>query len=80
MDYGVRELYHQEHKKEHLYFCTQCGKGFFHKSHKLNHKKICLKKGEEEKFDPHAPVDEQLELHLREDSVFQSTYHQLLQK
>ena len=61
-DYGVREHYYQEHKKEHLYFCTRCGKGFFHKSHKSNHKKICPKKGQEEKFDPCAPVDEELEL------------------
>ena len=30
-DYGVHEHYYQEHKKEHLYFCTLCGKGFFHK-------------------------------------------------
>ena len=27
----------------------------------MNHKKICPKKGQEEKFDPCAPVDEQLE-------------------
>ena len=40
----------------------RCGKGFFHKSHKSNHKKICPKKGQEEKFDPHAPVNEELEL------------------
>ena len=56
-DYSVREHYYQEHKKEHLYFCRRCGKGFFHKSYKSNHKKICPKKGQEEKFDPGAPVD-----------------------
>ena len=37
-------------------------KGFFHKSHKSNQKKICPEKGQEEKFNPCAPVDEQLEL------------------
>ena len=61
-DYGVREHYYQEHKKEHLYFCTLCGKGFFHKSKKSLHKKGCPNKGGEEKFAARAPYDAELEL------------------
>ena len=61
-DYGVWEHYYQEHKKEHLYFCTLCGKGFFHKSKKSLHKKGCPNKGREEKFEARAPYDAQLEL------------------
>ena len=61
-DYGVRGHYYQEHKKEHLYFCTLCGKGFFHKSKKSLHKKGCPNKGGEEKFAARAPYDAELEL------------------
>ena len=61
-DYGVREHYYQEHKKEHLYFCTKCNKGFFHKSHKSYHKKSCPKKDEEDRFARRAPYDAELEL------------------
>ena len=61
-DYGVREHYYQEHKKEHLYFCTLCSKGFFHKLKKSLHKKGCPNKGGEEKFAARAPYDAQLEL------------------
>ena len=61
-DYGVREHYYQEHKKEHLYFCTKCNKGFFHKSHKSYHKKSCPKKDEEDRFAKRAPYDAELEL------------------
>ena len=61
-DYGVHEHYYQEHKKEHLYFCTLCGKGSFHKSKKSLHKKGCPNKGGEEKFAARAPYDAQLEL------------------
>ena len=61
-DYGVCEHYYQEHKKEHLYFCTLCGKGFFHKSKKSLHKKGCPNKGREEKFAARAPYDAELEL------------------
>ena len=65
-DYGVCEHYYQEHKKEHLYFCTLCGKGFFHKSKKSLHKKGCPNKGGEEKFEARAPYDAQLELTFKQ--------------
>ena len=60
-DYGVREHYYQVHKKEFLYFCTKCGKGFFHKSKKSNHKKVCPKKDEVDTHAARAPYDEELE-------------------
>ena len=65
-DYGVKEHYYQEHKKEHLYFCTLCGKGFFHKLKKSLHKKGCLNKGGEEKFATRAPYNEELELTFKQ--------------
>ena len=61
-DYGVWEHYYQEHKKEHLYFCTLCGKGFFHKSKKSLHKRVSPNKDREEKFAARAPYDAELEL------------------
>ena len=61
-DYRVREHNYQEHKKEHLYFCTLCGEGFFHKSKKSLHKKGCPNKGGEEKFAARAPYNAELEL------------------
>ena len=60
-DYGVREHYYQVHKKEFLYFCTKCGKGFFHKSKKSNHKKACPKKDEVDTHAARALYDEELE-------------------
>ena len=61
-DYGVHEHFYQQHKKEFLYFCTRCGKGFYHKGYKSMHKKSCPNVGEIEKYAPHAPIDEKLEL------------------
>ena len=61
-DYGVREHYYQEHLKEFLYFCTRCGQGFYHKSKKSIHKKKCTMMDQPEKFNPRAPVREELEL------------------
>ena len=60
-DYRVREHCYQVHKKDFLYFCMKCGKGFFHKSKKSNHKKACPKKDEEDTHAPRAPYDEELE-------------------
>ena len=64
-DYSVREHYYQEHKKEHLYFCPKCNKGFFHKSHKSLHKKSCPNKDQDDQFAPRAPYDAELELTFR---------------
>ena len=61
-DFRVREHFYQEHKKEHLYFCTRCNKGFYHKSHRSNHKKSCPNKDQPEIYPSRAPVDEKLEL------------------
>ena len=61
-DYGVREHYYQEHLKEYLYFCTHCGQGFYHKSKKSIHKKKCTMMDQPEKFNPRAPVREELEM------------------
>ena len=60
-DYGVREHYYQVHKKEFLYFCMKCGKGFFHKSKKSNHKKACPKKDEADTHAARALYDANLE-------------------
>ena len=65
-DYAVWKHYYQEHKKEHLYFCTLCGKGFFHKLKKSLHKKGCPNKGGEEKFEARAPCDTQIELTFKQ--------------
>ena len=59
--YGVREHYYQVHKKEFLYFCMKCSKGFFHKSKKSNHKKACPKKDEADTHAARALYDEELQ-------------------
>ena len=61
-NYGVREHYYQEHKKQFLYFCPKCNKGFYHKSHKSNHKKSCPNKDGEDKYTTRAPYELELEL------------------
>ena len=58
---GWGEHYYQVHKKEFLYFCTKCGKGFFHKSKKSNHKKVCPKKDGADTHAASALYDEELE-------------------
>ena len=71
-DYGVREHFYQEHKKEHLYFCTRCNKGFYHKSHRSNHKKSCPNKDQPEIYPARAPIDEKLELTFKKTSTSSS--------
>ena len=55
-DYRVWEHYYQEHKKEHLYFCTLCGKGFFHKSKKVFTKEVVQTKAEKKSLQQEPPM------------------------
>ena len=68
-DYGVREHDYEVHKKEFLYFCMKCSKGFFHKSKKSNHKKACQKKDEKDTHAPRALYDKELEMFKRRTGV-----------
>ena len=66
---AVREHYYQVHLQEYLYFCKQCGKGFYHISRKSLHKDKCPNKGGPDKFQGKAPLREELEASFKRRTI-----------